>query len=267
MKLRAVFAVVLGAVLAILPLSSNATSALDSWWNPNESGWGMQVVEQGGSLGFAIFVYDQNQNPTWYLGSGSAAQSGGWAGSMSSFRGPYFGGPAFNPTAVAATPVGTFTFRLNTVTTATLVYTINGVSVTKQLTRLAAGNDNLTGTYYGAIVFQNFNCAPATSNGFGTDPATFVVSHNNGVVQIGAATNGGTCTYNGTYSQEGRYGRVIGSYTCMNGQNGAFDLFEIEHNSQGLTARYNASVAGIVSPTCQQRGRVGGLNISTTSGF
>src|SRR5689334_16699674 len=70
---------------------ARATSAQDSWWNPNESGWGLNVLQEGGTLGMAMYVYDNNSMPVWYLGSGGGSLSGGFSGSMYTYRGPYFG--------------------------------------------------------------------------------------------------------------------------------------------------------------------------------
>jgi hypothetical protein len=39
-----------------------STDQSDLWWNPNESGWGMQVVQTGSVIFVTMFVYDQNNN-------------------------------------------------------------------------------------------------------------------------------------------------------------------------------------------------------------
>jgi len=36
------------------------------WWNPNESGWGMNVTQHGSIVANAMYTYDQNGQPTWY---------------------------------------------------------------------------------------------------------------------------------------------------------------------------------------------------------
>jgi|GEM_PF-5077294 len=60
--------------LFVLALSTGASSAqdiFDGWyWNPNESGWGMNIEVQGETMFIAIFSYQQSGSPIWYFGSG-----------------------------------------------------------------------------------------------------------------------------------------------------------------------------------------------------
>ncbi len=234
-----------------------ATSAQDSWYTPNESGWGLQVVQEGNAIGFALFVYDQNQNPTWYLGSGTGNVSSGWSGQMFSYRGPYFVG-TFNQGAVASTPVGSFTFRLDSVQNATLTYTINNVSVTKQVQRLAAAGANIEGSYLGALVYRNYDCTAPVTNPAGVESANIVVTQTASSVLVRSTTATGTCAYSGTYAQQGRYGRIAGNLSCSGGVTGTFVLFEVDSNTQGFTGRYTATV-NAPGVTCSQQGRIGGL--------
>jgi hypothetical protein len=36
------------------------------WWNPDESGWGVNVILQKDVGYIAFFVYDSARNPVWY---------------------------------------------------------------------------------------------------------------------------------------------------------------------------------------------------------
>src|SRR4030095_2971966 len=56
---------------------------------------------------------------------------------------------------------------------------------------------------------------------------------------LSTATAG--CTYTGNYTQEGRFGRSIGSFTCSNGEAGTFDFFEMQRYFTGIVARYSAT--------------------------
>lgn len=241
----------------------HATTAQDAWWNPNESGWALNVVQEGGTLGFAMYVYDNNSNPTWYLGAGSGSLSAGFSGTMYRYRGPYFGA-VFNPATVSSVAVGSFTFRVTAVNSATFTYTIDGVAVAKTVQRLSAvGNANLTGAYTGALVYRIFDCNTSNPQNY-IDTANFTVAQNNTAVTITAGfATGATCTYTGTYSQEGRYGRLIGTYTCSSGASGNYDMFEIDTNSQAFSGRYTGTLAqGALR--CNQEGRMGGLSTSLT---
>lgn len=262
-RIRQAFAIVFAAfALLVIAPASQATTAHDTWYVPDESGWGVDVVEQGSSFAIGIYVYDQNRNPTWYFGAGSSRGDFVWSGQMYEFTGPYFGG-SFNPDAVGENQVGTFSFTLNTVQSATLRYTINGVTVTKALSRFSVANQDLTGTYAGGIIQHAYNCSATIYNGYDMDTGTLSVTQNGTTVSITAESGASSCTYGGAYTQEGRYGRVIGSFSCNNGSRGDFDLFEIEHGVQGFFGRFSGTIQSPM--TCSIEGRLGGLNTDTSS--
>ena len=74
MKYRGHLGQLLAFVLAAFSLVGNAgatsanTDLSDIWWNPAESGWGMQMVNTGTSVFATVYVYDQNRSPTWLTG-------------------------------------------------------------------------------------------------------------------------------------------------------------------------------------------------------
>src|SRR5574340_833441 len=48
-------------------LASTSTSDItDMWYNPNESGWGVNVIEQNDVAFITFFVYDAQKIPMWY---------------------------------------------------------------------------------------------------------------------------------------------------------------------------------------------------------
>ena len=47
---------------------------------------------------------------------------------------------------------------------------------------------------------------------------------------IVTVANGDTCTFPGTYSQRGHFGRSLGNYVCTSGASGTFDFYEMIHN-------------------------------------
>jgi hypothetical protein len=50
--------------------STDSTEITDQWWNPAESGWGVNVVLQNNVAFLTFFVYDTAQNPVWYTAVG-----------------------------------------------------------------------------------------------------------------------------------------------------------------------------------------------------
>ena len=123
------------------PRNIPAVNYSDIWWTPSESGWGLSIVQGPTNLLFAAwFVYDASGKPTWYtlqpgewtyVGRGSA-----YTGPVYKTTGPYFGGP-FNPAQVGITQVGTGTLSFRDSGSGTFGYTIDGVTGTKAIVRMA----------------------------------------------------------------------------------------------------------------------------------
>ncbi len=106
------------------------------WWIPTESGWGINTNHQGDVLFATLFTYATDGEALWLVASNLARQAdGSFTGQLFRTRGPaYFSSP-WNPSAVTATAVGTMTWRFNGTTSAQLVYTFEGRTVTKNVVR------------------------------------------------------------------------------------------------------------------------------------
>src|SRR5207253_24569 len=96
-------------VCLLTPTTARAASGADVsdlWWNPSESGWGMQLVQQATTVFATIFVYDTHGIPIWYTATlnflgvdPSGALS--FSGDLYLTNGPWFGTVPFNPAQVA----------------------------------------------------------------------------------------------------------------------------------------------------------------------
>ncbi|MEP7069864.1 MAG: choice-of-anchor U domain-containing protein [Usitatibacter sp.] len=113
----------------------------DMWWSgPAENGWGMSVVQHGEALFSVIYAYDALGNPAWYV-----MPTGSWNADVTVFSGALFtprGSPFVNYDAsrfVPGAPVGRASIAFNSSGSATLDYTINGVSGHKAITRQGFG--------------------------------------------------------------------------------------------------------------------------------
>jgi hypothetical protein len=114
----------------------------DLWWNPSESGWGMNITMKQDRFFAVWYVYDQAGNATWYT-----LQAGNWAskicytGSIIRTDGPPRGGISsspFVPTAITVTPIGEGTMCFNGFDRAEFTYRLNGgVPAAKDLIRQA----------------------------------------------------------------------------------------------------------------------------------
>jgi len=201
---------VLVACLAML--ASVSCAFADTWWNPNESGWGVDVTQQGGVIFLTFFVYAQDNTPTWYIavlprGSPNAAGYYTYTGDVLATHGPWFGG-AYNPGAVGGVTVGTATFDQSTDYSARLTYSVTGTSVTKTIERQTIQPVQLTGTYLGGYVVGASTCASTPAGVAGFIALTLNASTNadgTGTVQSGISLDQGVvgCTLAGTYRQHG----------------------------------------------------------------
>src|ERR1700704_1673096 len=99
------------ALAAAAALQAHADTYTDLWWNPQESGWGVNVVQQGEALFVTMFVYGADGKPTWYSSSNAhlvAIAPGNlpiFGGELYKTMGPFHGGP-FDPNGVTRTFVG-----------------------------------------------------------------------------------------------------------------------------------------------------------------
>lgn len=122
-----------GLVTSFTP-ASTAANYTDLWFNPAESGWGINLNHQSDTIFATLFTYAADGRDMWLVASGLARQPGG------AYTGPLYRtvGPPFDATpwtAINVTQVGTMTLTFTGSNQATLAYTVNGVSVTKTLQR------------------------------------------------------------------------------------------------------------------------------------
>ena len=142
--------------------TSFSTDQSDLWYIPAEQGWGIQLVQRGSVIFATLFVYDP-ANPTWYTATMDNTSGYNWTGALYTTTGTDFRMP-WNPAGLTVTPVGTMTWQGQTVTTGTLTYVVNGVTVIKNVTRQTLVIDNYSGHYAG-YVHREFTGCP--TNGIG----------------------------------------------------------------------------------------------------
>jgi hypothetical protein len=117
---------------------SAATNYQDLWWNPSESGWGINLAHQGDIIFATLFTYDFFGHNIWLVASNLAKQMDGtFTGALYLTRGPAFDAQPWG--SVSATQIGGMTLRLTSGDSAALAYTFNGVSITKTIQRQVFG--------------------------------------------------------------------------------------------------------------------------------
>ena len=113
------------------------------WWNPAESGWGVNFNHQGNTLFATLFTYDTDHAPLWLVMSAGALQADGitFTGDLYRTTGPAFNAVPFTPiTGANLTKVGTMSVAFTGADAATLVYTVNGTTVTKAIQKQIFGS-------------------------------------------------------------------------------------------------------------------------------
>ena len=253
--LKCLHACALVFVLACTPARASSASSeiTDMWWNPGESGWGVNVILQAGVAFLTFFVYDSKSVPIWYTSDAYAGDNSAWTGKLYQTNGPWFGGP-FSPDNVTVRQVGTVTFAVTALNQATLTYTVDGLTKTKTLERQTWANENYTGNYLGGYSFRDVNCNPASLDGVEEAGGLMTVTHDGSSLTVALATAGGSCTFAGNYSQTGKLGQVSGNFSCGTGAQGTFALYEMTPTISGFTGR----VVG-ASQFCQFSGYMGGV--------
>lgn len=108
----------------------------DLWWNPNESGWGVNIAHQGNILFITWFTYDADGRPTWFVGSDiEKTGNATYSGTLYKTFGPPITASPWDPSKVTRMPVGNATLTFASDNSGTFAYTVNGISGSKAITR------------------------------------------------------------------------------------------------------------------------------------
>ncbi len=116
---------------------SSATNYQDLWWDPDESGWGVNITHQDNTLFATLFTYAPSGQGIWYVMSNGVRQSNGsYLGTLYQTTGPAFNANPFTPIGAGnLRTVGTMRFSFTNGNNGTLTYSVDGITVTKSITR------------------------------------------------------------------------------------------------------------------------------------
>ncbi|QJR09721.1 hypothetical protein DSM104443_00771 [Usitatibacter rugosus] len=117
------------------------TNYQDIWWNAGESGWGINLTQQGDTMFASLFTYGLDGSGLWLvMTSGKRQPDGAFSGDLYRTTGPAFNAQPFTPIGAAdVTRVGTMRLAFTNGETGTLQYSVDGISVTKAITRQVFG--------------------------------------------------------------------------------------------------------------------------------
>jgi hypothetical protein len=271
MRLFRRFLAVLATLIALpAAATTHSTDYTDLWYRGEvESGWGVNVVQQYDIIFATFFIYGPDNTPRWYVAPDvrSVASPQGenlFSGPLYTTIGTYFGAPWGGPTQNRQ--VGSVAFSFTSPTVGAVSYTIDGVSVTKAIQRQTWRANNLAGNYIGGLTANATSCTGGIANGAILINGELRVTHGSfsaptfRVEFFNSTGAPGTCTFTGTYGQEGKMGRLdSGTFNCTvqgasNAPFGTFILSQIEANTNGMTSRFVGR-----SQNCNLDGFFGGM--------
>ena len=119
---------------AVLPPAAINVQGL--WWQPTQSGWGVNLTQQGEIVFATWFTYDAQGQGMWLVMShGARIAANTYEGTLYRTSGPSFHASPFDPGKVAATPVGSARFTFSDASSGTFSYTVDGIAGTRAITR------------------------------------------------------------------------------------------------------------------------------------
>lgn len=246
----------LSALLFALTAPAGAASFNDLWYDPAESGWGVQVVQSNTFQFLTLFLYGTDGRPTWFTAHLNDDGTGTYTGTLRANTGTYFAAP-WDPARLTDDVVGTVTFAPTDPYHATLTYALaNAAPVKKDVQRQSLTPHVLSGSYSGSLTGSVTGCANAADN-----RATVRGRYNLAVTQVAdqAATltfsfvdstyNGMVCTLTGPLAHFGfLYQMVDAQYGCT-GQAIApgttkATIERLHSTQQGIEGRWTAVGGG-----------------------
>jgi cyclophilin family peptidyl-prolyl cis-trans isomerase len=156
--------VIINAAIAV------ANSYQGLWWNASEDGWGMSLTQHGNLLFAAIYTYDDNKNPVWYVIPNCPLAVSSCAGDAYKVTGATPPTLPWNGNSKLVEKVGSGSLSFTSTTAGTFSFTLNGVSSSKAITLqpLATGTTppaidytdlwwNVNESGWGLSISQQFN--------------------------------------------------------------------------------------------------------------
>ncbi len=224
-----------------------ATDYSDIWWNPAESGWGVNFAQSNRYIFATFFVYGAGHEPIWYAAGMTLDAGGNFAGPLYATTGPWFGTNPFSIAEVTTTPVGGVEFRPTAADAGILTYNVTGVTVAKNIQRQTLTPIALSGSYMASIAGTASQCAASADDGPFASPILLSVAQSpGGQLQVEFDFFGlGTCTMSGPSIQAGQLFRIpAAAWTCSDGSGSTAKLDEIKATSLGIEGRWAVANTG-----------------------
>jgi hypothetical protein len=230
-----------------------AVDFTDIWYNPNEGGWGVNLVQSDDFMFATFFIYGPTSQPpgnapTWYTAQLRLQSNGTWTGPVYLTTGTYFGNP-WNTANNSVTQVGTATFSPTSAITGTLAYNVGAVSVTKSIQRQTLTTIPIGGSYQGTYRSVYSNCNDSSLNGPVIYDSKWTVNQTFGGPITFSVTSKDPFTMSGSYFQTGTLYSMPNATYNLAGKTMTVTVTQIKATSQGLEGTWSANV-GAAYPGC-----------------
>ena len=255
---------VLAAMAAGAALTAHASTYSDLYYDPQQPGSGVSVVQQLETAFITLYTYGADGRPTWLVASDARviayASPGGlpvFSGTLYKTEGSYHGGP-YEPSKSKVIPVGTVSVEALDRDRLRLHYTAEGVSVVREVQRY---------TFAQPVELANYVAQASLRQVHAGQPFATLQVQADLLVHLDSETGigflraddqlGRRCEYRGPFALGGKLARVTGTYTSDRGDQpaGTFELTDLEFTAHGFTAYLRTATGSGDS----QYGRIAGL--------
>ena len=108
----------------------------DMWWGGEmQSGWGINIAQQGRMLFATWFSYDAQGHDTWFVLPGGSWSGAAFTGDLYATTSSAWLGTDYSPAAFAPVKVGSMTLDFTDQDWATMTYSVRGVTQSKTIVR------------------------------------------------------------------------------------------------------------------------------------
>ena len=232
----------------------------DWWWNPSQSGMGLNVGQQDATVFVAWFNYGDDTKAS-FLTMGGVLNGNTLTGALYRGTGPA-PGPNYNPAQVKQTAVGTATLTFNSNTDATLSYSYDNKSGSIALQRFSFANPNFDQTWTVIDTYTQTGCANPKMNESVT--AAQLVrgqkgSGSNITMTVSNLDNSNMCVANMNFQSAGSKVNAVGKASCEDGSIVDVLFEDMTIQSDYLTFSYTASGFRGDQLSCLQKGSMAGI--------
>ena len=233
----------------------------DWWWNPAQSGMGLNVGQQNDTIFVAWFNYGEDTKAS-FLTMGGVLSGNTLTGPLYRNTGPV-PGPNYNPALVKQTAVGTATITFNSNNDATLTYSYDNKGGSMALQRFSFANPNLNQTWIAIDSYITTGCDNASDNGVFSTTHLIKGSNLNGdMFNLSLSGLGGTdqCVLSLTGKPSGSRLTAQGQVTCPSGGRGAnVIIHDLNVQADYLNFSYSLGSKPSESQSCVQKGTIAGV--------